>query len=99
MIRAYSLSLLGILLFAFFPILLVAIAGGIASLGDCRLNEATVNPCVIAGVDLGGILYSMWVLGWLMIATLPIGALLLACWFLALLVQLLVIRRRRKAGS
>ena len=55
------------------PVLSAFAAYAIANLNDCTLHEGYVNPCVIVGVDLGGALYTMGVLGWLGLMTLPIG--------------------------
>lgn len=95
----YGVSLVVIVAFALFPVGLVAVAGVIADSAGCRVNEAGANPCVIAGVDFGRALYTMLVLGWLMLVTIPAGGFLLAAWVVALLVHLAVIvfRRRRAA--
>ena len=58
----------------------------------CRLDEANVYPCIILGADWGGVLYGMSILGWLMLATLPAGALALLIWLAFLLTHLF--RRR-----
>lgn len=76
-------GLLGaILLVALSPVLSVIVAGGIANFGGCVLNEGNVHPCVIGGVDLGETIYTMFVLGWLMLVTLPMGALALLIWII-----------------
>jgi hypothetical protein len=38
------------------------------SLG-CRLDEGSVHPCLFMGQDIGGLLYAMGMMGWLMLAT------------------------------
>ncbi|MEP9377624.1 hypothetical protein ABLE91_12970 [Aquabacter sp. CN5-332] len=85
MIRAYSLSLLCIALFALFPVISVALVSLVATAAGCTVNEGGVHPCLIAGADLGGLLYTMGVLGWLGLVTLPVGAILLAVWAVLLL--------------
>jgi hypothetical protein len=75
--------LLGYLLIAVFaawPIASVVIASTIASWNGCTLHEGFVNPCVVGGRDIGGTLYSMGVMGWFMIATLPMGVILFVLW-------------------
>lgn len=71
---------------AAFPLLAAFAAGTIANLNGCMLNEGSANPCVIAGADYGETLYSLGVLGWLAIATLPIGIAALAIWALIFIV-------------
>lgn len=68
---------------ASFPLLAAMAAGTLASLNGCTLNEGGVNPCVVAGIDFGNALYSLGVLGWLAIATVPIGIGALAVWVVA----------------
>lgn len=74
------------------PLLSVFLSTVIADAAGCELNEASVNPCVIAGVDVGGALTGMFVSGWLMLVSLPIGAV-----GLALLLGGLLAGLRRKA--
>ncbi len=71
---------------AAFPLLSALAAGTIANLNGCALNEGSANPCVIAGTDYGEELYSLGVLGWLAIATVPIGIAALAIWALVFIV-------------
>jgi hypothetical protein len=77
-----SLSIL-IALVAMFPLLAAMAAGAVASLNGCMLNEGGANPCVIAGIDFGNALYFLGVLGWLAIATVPMGIGVLAVWVFA----------------
>lgn len=51
------------------PLLSVFLSGQIAGANNCTLHEGGAQPCVIFGFDAGGILYTMTVLGWLMLVT------------------------------
>ncbi|MPY67166.1 hypothetical protein F8S09_10745 [Deinococcus sp. SDU3-2] len=77
-------------LLTFGPLLGVMIASAVAGAFGCRLDEAGSYPCVVAGVDVGGLLSTLFVMGWLMLLTIPLGAVLGA----AGLVAWLVARRR-----
>ena len=88
LVRIYGYSLLAILLFAVFPVISVMLTSFIATPLGCKVSEAAIHPCVVTGVDIGGVLNFMGVLGWLMLATLPIGAICLAIWIVALIVHL-----------
>ena len=71
-----ALAFLGAL--PFLAVGVVMLVGG--ALG-CELNEARVQPCVFLGVDLGGVLTYLGVMGWLMLVSWPfllVGAALLA---------------------
>lgn len=77
------------------PVLSVLVAAVITNLNDCVLHEGFVNPCLVAGVDLGGVLYAMGVMGWLGLITLPIG--LPALLGLGLVCMVHFIRHKRKS--
>lgn len=62
------------------PVLSVAASSGIASAYGCKLNEADAHPCIVLGMNIGELLYSLFVLGWLMLVTLPLGAIALLIW-------------------
>jgi hypothetical protein len=78
------------------PVLGILISIGIAQANGCTLHEGFANPCVVLGVDLGGLLYGMSVMGWLGLVTLPIAALTAAIWIIAEIVAYL--RRRQRNG-
>lgn len=88
---ALALAALGI---GLLPVLSVTIAAIIADMAGCTLHEGNVNPCVIGGIDLGGILYTMGILGWLMLVSLPIAA--LGALGLAVLAVIALVRRLRR---
>jgi len=51
------------------------------------VDEGSVHPCVINGKDYGQLLYTLGVMGWLMLVTLPAGAFAFALWLIVLLVH------------
>jgi hypothetical protein len=62
------------------PLCSLLLAGAVASLLGCTLNEANDHPCFILGVPIGPALYALATMGWLMIVTLPLGAVALITW-------------------
>jgi hypothetical protein len=76
------------------PLVSTMAAGLIASHYGCQLDEGSVHPCVIAGEDRGATLYTLGMMGWFMIATLPIGAGLVVLWLAVELIRLLRIKVR-----
>ena len=84
-----------ILLYAFAPLLSVLTCGVIASLAGCNVSEAGASPCPIGGFDMGGVLVTMLVCGWLIFWTLPSGLFFLVVFTIIVL----ILRRRRKAGA
>ncbi len=54
----------------------------IAALAGCELNEASTSVCSIAGVDIGGLLSAMFVMGWMALITLPMLLGVLVAWAL-----------------
>jgi uncharacterized membrane protein YhaH (DUF805 family) len=73
------------------PILSVMTASVIANWAGCELHEGFANPCIIGGTEYGELLYSMAVVGWFALITLPLAALS----FIALIIVLAVIMFRR----
>ena len=53
--------------FAFAPIGSVMLCGAIANAYGCKVDEGSVHPCIINGQDYGHLLYTLGVLGWLML--------------------------------
>jgi Phospholipase_D-nuclease N-terminal len=64
-----------IALFTIAPLLSVLIASAIAWATGSKLDEGNAHPCVILGIDIGDLLYCMFVSGWFMLATIPLGLL------------------------
>ncbi|MEM8982169.1 MAG: hypothetical protein AAGC71_04030 [Pseudomonadota bacterium] len=92
-----SLTIVGL---AILPLGSVLLASAIASYGDCQLHEGGVNPCVVFGSDVGGTLYSMFVMGWLGLLTLPLGiGSLLLYWLVEFVVFLSNKRRTEDAAT
>jgi hypothetical protein len=83
-----------ILLVAFSPLISVVIAGSIANAHGCTLDEGSVHPCIVNGTDMGETLYTMGVMGWLMLATIPIGLVVVGVYLVLVLVIYLVRRYR-----
>jgi hypothetical protein len=92
----YGIILALIVIVALAPIGSVVACGWIANAHGCKVDEGSVHPCIIDGKDYGQLLYTLGVLGWLMLVTLPGGAMATVI----LLVVLGVHRARwRKAGA
>ena len=83
-----------LLLFSFSPLLVALSAGAFASANGCELHEGFVNPCVVGGTDYGETLYSLGVMGWFGMVTLPLG-LLLAGLYVVVVLVVWIIRRKR----
>jgi hypothetical protein len=86
-----------IVLFALAPLISAMIAGGIANALGCTLNEGGASGCIYNGNDIGETLADMFVAGWLMFVTLPIGGVALAIWLVVAIVVLA--RKRLRAGQ
>ncbi len=86
--------LLLILGWMLWPVASVMIAGSIAEANNCQLDEGSVHPCIVNGSDMGEQLYSMGVMGWFMLVTIPTGLIALAVYGVILLIIWLVVRNR-----
>lgn len=83
----YWLSLVVIIVLAALPIIGLVIAGTIADANGCRVDEGSVHPCIVGGVDMGSMLYSLGVLGWMMLLSIPGGILAVGVWVIVLIVH------------
>ena len=70
----------------------------IANAHGCRVDEGSVHPCIINGQDYGQLLYTLGVLGWLMLVTIPAGAFAFAIWLVILILHRARWRKRLEAG-
>ena len=71
----YWIVLALIILVALAPMGSVVACGLIANANGCKVDEGSVHPCITNGKDYGHLLYTLGVLGWLMLVTLPAGGL------------------------
>lgn len=96
--RVYIIIGLLLLLATIFPLLSVIFASTVANTHGCILNEADIHPCIVLGADWGGALYGFGVLGWLMLATLPLGSVALLAWLIIMLIHRWVWGRQQGAA-
>ncbi len=75
------------------------IAGSIAEAHGCTMNQGGIQPCVVNGVDRGQLLATMFVLGWLMIATLPAAAIAILVWLIVLIAHWTASRRTQRSAA
>jgi ABC-type sugar transport system permease subunit len=90
----YSVFLVLIILFTVAPIGSVVACSVIANRYGCHVDEGSIHPCVVGGKDYGPLLYQLGVLGWLMLVTLPVGAIAFAAWLIILLLHRSAWRKR-----
>lgn len=90
----YWIALALIAIMAFAPVGSVVACGLIANMHGCRVDEGSAHPCVIGGKDYGQLLYTLGVMGWLMLVTLPAGALAFAMWLVVFVLHRSAWRKR-----
>ena len=94
----YGIALILIVLFAFAPIGSVMLCAAIANAYGCKVDEGSVHPCIINGHDYGQLFYTLGVLGWLMLVTLPGGLFAFVIWLIILILHREAWRKRVDAG-
>ena len=65
---------------AWAPVGAVLVASAAANALDCRLDEGSVHPCQLGGMDIGPALYALGVSGWLILAAFPLMLLTVIAW-------------------
>jgi hypothetical protein len=96
----HAMVVLGILLLGFSPFFFVIAAGNIASANGCQLDEGSIHPCVVNGVDRGQELYTWGVMGWVGVVTLPLSILAAGAYLFIVVVVVIIrytLRQRKKA--
>jgi nitrate reductase NapE component len=94
----YWITLVVILIVALWPVASVYLAYLVADANHCRVDEGSVHPCVINGQDWGEALYTLGVMGWFMLATIPLGVFGFLAWMTTLIVHRASWRKSRRAG-
>jgi hypothetical protein len=94
----YLLALFVIVGFAFAPIGSVMLCAALANAYGCKVDEGSMHPCIINGQDYGQLLYTLGVLGWLMLVTLPAGLFAFVVWLIILILHRQSWRKRMSAG-
>lgn len=79
------LCMIGAITFA--PIGGLMVTAAIAHSHGCQVDEGSVHPCIVGGKDYGHLLYTLGVFGWLMLITLPFGAVAFLAWLVVLLLH------------
>jgi len=74
------------------------LCGAIANAYGCKVDEGSVHPCIINGHDYGHLLYTLGVLGWLMLVTLPAGLFAFVVWLIVVMLHRERWRKRVSAG-
>ena len=69
-----------ILAICLLPVLAPLTASAVASMLGCNLNEGSAAPCRLAGIDIGGVLYAMFVAGWYGLVTVPAAIVTAVIW-------------------
>jgi hypothetical protein len=95
----YSIVLALIVLVALAPMGSVVACGLIANAHGCKVDEGSVHPCIINGHDYGQLLYTLGVLGWLMLVTIPGGAFAFVICLIVLILHRESWRKRFAAGT
>ena len=93
--KSFVRGALIVIALAFSPIAVTYTAGLIALLIGCDLNEASVHPCPLIGVNIGPLLYAMGLAVWFVSLTVLAGLLALVVLVIIFIVRTLRARRAK----
>lgn len=82
---------------AVLPLLSMLVAGLVARLFGCELNESDMSVCPTVFGDIGSTLYLMGVFGWLLFYSVPLG--ICGIVLSAILFAIAALRKKRNAGQ
>jgi|SRR5437899_2546210 len=94
----YGIILVLIGLFAVAPVGTAIVSASIANAYGCKVDEGSEHPCMINGNDYGHLFYTLGVLGWLMLLTLPGGVFAFMIWLIVLILHRVSWRKRFAAS-
>jgi len=97
--RTYAVILVAIVLFAAAPLLSVIFTSVVAEANGCVVNEGGVHPCLVLGLDIGGLLYFTGVMGWFMLVTIPLGGGASIVWLVILIIHRIAWGQMQKAKT
>ena len=94
--RAFR-ALMAVLLFlCLLPMMSMAVAEFIAQLYGCKLDLASVHPCIVGGRDIGQDLLTLGMMGYFLFVTMPGVVAVIAIW---IIVELIAWARRRSPAA
>lgn len=94
--RAFRAIMAVLLLVCLAPLLSMAVAEFIAQVNGCKLDLASVHPCIIGGRDIGHTLLALGMMGYFLFATMPTVLAIVIAWAL---VELIAWLQRDSQGS
>jgi hypothetical protein len=94
--RAFR-ALMAVLLFlCLLPMMSMVVAEFIAQIYGCKLDLASVHPCIVGGRDIGQDLLTLGMMGYFLFATMPGVVAVIVVW---VIVELLAWVRRRSLAA
>ena len=93
--KSFLRGALIVIALAFSPVAITYTAGLIALLIGCDLNEASVHPCPLLGVNIGPLLYGMGLAVWFVSLTVLAGLMALVVLVIIFIVRTLRARRAK----
>jgi len=90
--RAFR-ALMAVLLFlCLLPMMSMAVAEFIAQLYGCKLDLASVHPCIVGGSDIGETLLTLGMMGYFLFATMPGVVAIVVVWVIIELIRWVRVR-------
>jgi len=93
--KSFLRGALIVVVLALSPIAVTYTAGLVALLLGCDLNEASVHPCPLLGVNIGPLLYAMGLAVWFVSLTIAAGLVALLVLAIVWIVRTLRVRRAK----
>ena len=70
------------------PVVVSVMSSDYAASHGCQIDEGSVHPCIINGQDQGELFYSLGMMGWFVLLTMPLGLVVGGVLFVVMLIHL-----------
>ena len=92
----YITSFLVIVVIAMLPLLITIVAIAVANAYGCQVDESSVHPCIIGGIDHGADLQAASMMFWFFFMSVPLAFVLFLIWLVIFIIHLTRANAARK---
>ena len=92
----YITTFFVIVVVALLPLLITIVAIAVANAYGCQVDESSVHPCIIGGIDHGADLQAGAMMFWFFLFSVPLAFVLFVVWLIVFIIHLVAASNARK---